>query len=422
MKRGKQRSERSVQLNAGSLDLRSPAGKTTEGYFRLVVNMISDRQSRMRRIGGLKAFGGVTDGEPSLEKFAFISDQGSGDSNQQAVASMVTSWSPGYIVTGGDNIYGLPGGATQTQFDALFASTHTAMYASFLSSGMFFPTIGNHDVDGDESSPSFYRSKFPNLFQSGTKNYYSVRPNGGSVEFFILSSGFLTNGTVFEPDGNEIGSVQYLWFIQAVTLSTARFKVVVLHHPPFTSDVNYADGKSEMRWGFDSLGVDLVLCGHSHNYERWLTKGIPHIVCGTGGKDLRGYTKSDSDSESIIDNPPRFGALRVSVAGPRMTLEYVVVGGTVVDSVTISKQGNTDLHDQLITNAFFPRVAVNPPSFRVITPNILAGSPGTAVVNATPYDVTFSASTVDAYEPVVVSDIGGVTVVQSEPVVVATIS
>ena len=44
--------ETGIQLNAVSLDLRSPAGKTSEGYFRLVVNAISDREGRLRRLGG----------------------------------------------------------------------------------------------------------------------------------------------------------------------------------------------------------------------------------------------------------------------------------------------------------------------------------------------------------------------------------
>lgn len=46
--------ETGIQLNAVSLDLRSPAGKTSEGYFRLVVNAISDREGRLRRLGGWK--------------------------------------------------------------------------------------------------------------------------------------------------------------------------------------------------------------------------------------------------------------------------------------------------------------------------------------------------------------------------------
>jgi hypothetical protein len=44
--------ETGIQLNAVSLDLRSPAGKTSEGYFRLVVNAISDREGMMTRLGG----------------------------------------------------------------------------------------------------------------------------------------------------------------------------------------------------------------------------------------------------------------------------------------------------------------------------------------------------------------------------------
>ena len=54
--------EKSMPLNAVSLDLRSPAGKTTEGYFRLIVNAIADRQGRMRRLGGWRALSLSTPG------------------------------------------------------------------------------------------------------------------------------------------------------------------------------------------------------------------------------------------------------------------------------------------------------------------------------------------------------------------------
>ena len=47
--------ETNVPLNAVSLDLRAPAGKTTEGYFRLIVNAISGRDRRLRRLGGWRA-------------------------------------------------------------------------------------------------------------------------------------------------------------------------------------------------------------------------------------------------------------------------------------------------------------------------------------------------------------------------------
>jgi hypothetical protein len=47
--------ETNLPLNAVSLDLRSPAGKTSEGYFRLIVNAISERDGRLRRLGGWRA-------------------------------------------------------------------------------------------------------------------------------------------------------------------------------------------------------------------------------------------------------------------------------------------------------------------------------------------------------------------------------
>jgi hypothetical protein len=60
--------ETGIQLNAVSLDLRSPAGKTGEGYFRLVINAISDREGRMRRLGGWRplALGALPAGNEDL--------------------------------------------------------------------------------------------------------------------------------------------------------------------------------------------------------------------------------------------------------------------------------------------------------------------------------------------------------------------
>lgn len=375
MKRNTQPRDIPVDLTRASLDMRSPAGKTSEGYMRLMVNAIVDRDRRMRRLGGWRALSlddAPASGDEVPITFAMLADQGSGDSNQQAVASLIASWSPEYVVTAGDNIYNSSPSMTQAQLDALFNATHTAMYGSFMAAQRFYPCIGNHDVD---YSDTWYRARFAHLFQGGTKNYYRVRPDNGPVEFFVLSSGFRTNGTVFEPDGNTIGSVQYQWLASAVASSTAAWKIAVIHHAPYTSGTLYGPGIAAARWNYESLGVDLVISGHEHNYERWINRSIPYIVTGHGGASLRGYINHNA-SLSVIsgaclistrDNstvttrtgdevtkrscnpidPFRFGALRCTVTGNRLTIENVVVGGLVTDSTTLYKVTNEDLHDQL---------------------------------------------------------------------------
>lgn len=379
MKRLGGNKEVSIPLNAVSLDLRSPAGKTQEGYFRLVVNAISDREGRLRRLGGWRALS--LTGPAKEDTFAIIGDQGFGDANQLAVAKLAKSWSPSFIATVGDNIYGLSPSMTPAQANARFVATHTPQYGDFISGAKFYPTIGNHDTDYDPTNPTWYRSKFPYAFKVNgvSKNYYQVRPNGGDVELFVLSSGFTTGMTVFEPDGNSITSAQHTWLKNALLNSTAMFKLVLLHHSPYTNGIAYHPGNTTMRWDFAALGADAVFSGHEHNYERFTVDSIPYIVTGNGGAELRGFTPSSTSgyiSGSVQPTPVKFGALRCTVKDHELKIEEVAVDGTVRDTVILSKRINEDLHDQLLTNTCFPVVRVDLGTHQITPMEVTAGSPG----------------------------------------------
>ena len=343
MKKLKPLQEKQITLTSGQLDLRTPSGRASEGTFRLLVNVIGDSRGRLKRMGGWRRLTLTPASESTT--FAIVGDYGFSDSNQRAVASMVTGWSPEYIFTTGDNIYGLNSGMTLQQANARFDAVIDAGYRDYYDDGLLYPVIGNHDTDYDPGNPTWFRGKFPDLF--GDKNYYRIRK--GQAEFFMLSSGYLTGGASFEPDGNTVGSAQYLWLQAALADSTATFKVVVLHHPPYTSDENYSPGETDLRWNFEAMGADLVLSGHAHNYERRKDRDIPYVISGNGGATLRGYTGVDTEV-SVVDDPPRFGALRCVVNERSLRIESIVVGGEVIDEFELCKGTNEDLHDQLITN------------------------------------------------------------------------
>lgn len=232
---------------------------------------------------------------------AFIADYGTRDVTHHAVAELVRSQAPDVVVTGGDNVYGLSGYTTSAVADRMFDATVKVPYKSFVERGAFFPAIGNHDV---EHSKTWFRDKFPALFQG--RNFYRVWPAGSRIEFFVLSSGLNSYEEVFEPEGNSRSSAQRRWLSEALRGSQAPFKVVVLHHPPFTSGGAYAPGYDFLRWPFQTMGAHLVLCGHEHNYERFHvtssvgnrdgsrdgSPGIPYIVAGIGGGDLRRFQTS----------------------------------------------------------------------------------------------------------------------------------
>lgn len=371
----------SIALTAGQLDLRSPSGRTTEGAFRLIVNAIGDSRGQLRRLGGFRR---LALSDPMDEMvFAIVSDYGVGTSNEAAVASLINSWNPLFVVTAGDNIYGLSKGISadstlvsvdSTAYTAdnatnlLYANDRynqviTQYYGSYITNGAFYPAIGNHDVDYDGNG-SWFRSKFPTLFQNN-KNYYTFQKD--DIGFFILSSGYRTDGTLFEPDGNTQQSpvsAQFEWLKSALAESTARLKVVVFHHPPYSSTSGYQ--REALRWNFDQLGADIVISGHAHNYQRWTNQSIPYIVAGIGGAPL--YNFDLSTANSIVDNPPQHGALRCTVRGHELKIEAISVDGDVIDSLVLCASLNEDLHDQLpefpVPNSITlsaPVVSVTPP-------------------------------------------------------------
>ncbi len=180
--------------------------------------------------------------------------------------------------------------AYQNGSEADFTLRHFQVYRSLLAQIPFFPSVGNHDLRSDGGMP--YRRAFvwPASFEDA--RFYSYR--WGSVKFLALD-------TIDEPDtdwslegalsldedgesstdGAEIrdgGGRQYEWLVRELAAaqadSTVRWIIVYMHHPPYShargisghgSDL---DLQREIAPLFDRYGVDLVLSGHDHHYER----------------------------------------------------------------------------------------------------------------------------------------------------------
>lgn len=158
------------------------------------------------------------------------------------------------------------------------------------------PCIGNH-----ERNHKFYYQYFS---LPEPEYHYSFRY--GNAEFFSIDSN--------KPLGP--GSPQHLWLDKALAGSNAKWKICFHHHPAYSSDSDdYGDtfnGK-QSRFGdpnprqlltlYERHGVDLVLNGHVHLYERThpirggmvdLKDGIVHITTGGGGGGLENFVPHSS--------------------------------------------------------------------------------------------------------------------------------
>lgn len=268
-------------------------------------------------------------------RFAVLGDFGQ-SSNSQLVANRINAMAPDFVATTGDNTY-----STSTNAISNYDSAVGQYYRSYIqlpagsayagqgaATNNFFPSMGNHDWDVGNNSTAF-RSYFT---LPGNERYYTV--TRGSVQLFVLSS------DTREPDGVTVGSTQYNWFRSELSASTARWQVVLFHHPFQTSNSTHGPA-TWMNWGFENLGVDMVMSGHNHFMERLSYGGIPWIVTGAGGRSH--YSISTPASNSIFRNTTDYGFSMVTADQNTLTHQFINTNGTVLDTFTVPTPGAATL-------------------------------------------------------------------------------
>jgi len=255
-------------------------------------------------------------------RFAVIGDFGAAGKNEEAVAKLVNSWKPEFIVTTGDNNYELGLDMTIDANIGQYYHDYIGDYKGSSGAGSpdnrFFPSIGNHDWGLGSVDP------YENYFSlPGNERYYRVLQ--GPAEFFMLDS------DTREPDGVSSDSIQGKWLQSALTDSKATYKVVVFHHPVYSSAEH--GSSAWMQWPFAEWGATLVLNGHDHVYERIVKDGFPYIVDGTGGQSLYNF-KTPVEGSQVRYNC-NFGALLVDATAKAMTLRFITIKGGLVDTYVI---------------------------------------------------------------------------------------
>ncbi|MGE0641153.1 MAG: purple acid phosphatase family protein [Thermoanaerobaculia bacterium] len=214
---------------------------------------------------------------------------------------------PDFLVMLGDNAY-LEG--TDEQYQAAVFD----FYPVTLAGSALWPALGNHDaVSSDsptQSGPFFDSFSLPRGAEaggisSGTEAWYSF--DAGQIHLVALDSA---------DSDCAPGSPMLLWLAADLAANTRPWTVVYFHHPPYTKGTHDSDDPADsdgrmttMRENvlpiLEAHGVDLVLSGHSHGYERsYLIDGHygtsdsfqPSMLLDGGDGDPDGdgaYSKSD---------------------------------------------------------------------------------------------------------------------------------
>lgn len=213
-------------------------------------------------------------------RFAVIGDWGDGSDDQAALGKqMLSTYSKSafdLVLASGDNIY--PNGAARH-----FTKKFEEPFSGLLQNQVKFHTVfGNHDVEDGRHD----QSQYP-LFNMQGQHYYKLSRGNGLVDFFML-------------DTTDYDLAQAGWFDNSLRTSTARWKVVVMHHPLYSSGKKHGSSL-KLRRKIEPLltkyKVNVVFAGHDHIYERVKPQhGVQHFVTGAGGKLRHG----NMDEQSTI--------------------------------------------------------------------------------------------------------------------------
>jgi hypothetical protein len=245
--------------------------------------------------------------------FAVVGDFGSGNANEAAVASLIGSWRPDFVLTVGDNAYPL-GSAV------LLDRTIFGPYAAIMRASAWFPALGNHDVKANGGKPEL--AAFHSL---GNERWY--RFTWGNAAVVVLDS----NVSVAP------GSPQLRFARSAFGLPSC-FRFAAWHHPPWEppgSTVSPGLRRTIVPL-VEANAVQVVFQGHLHAYARSRPRnGVLYVAVGTGGAEL------DDDAEDLTIPSARvvegrFGALRVDVAGRTARFRYQTVDRAVRDDFRLS--------------------------------------------------------------------------------------
>jgi 3',5'-cyclic AMP phosphodiesterase CpdA len=254
----------------------------------------------------------------SSATFAILGDNGTGGRNAMDVARQMShayqSTPYGMVVLLGDISYY---GSIADRYREVFLEP----LAPLLDAGVTFElAVGNHEL-GYAPSAEANQEIVRRLEVVGEEgSFYSV--TYGPVELFIIDSSTPQTTGAAGPD-------QVAWLRQALAASTAPWKVAALHHPPYSSGGRGSslEVRAVLEPIFTEYGVDVVLAGHDHHYERTTPiNGVTYVVSGAGSK-LR--TAGTSPFTAVVHNQLQF--MTATATPDTILFQSIGVDGSVID-------------------------------------------------------------------------------------------
>jgi predicted phosphodiesterase len=214
-------------------------------------------------------------GDHQPVRFSFIADAQEGPEFLEDIAKEISTFPGSSILSGGDLVQ--EGAKMQDWFD-YFRALQTIG-----GSRVSYAAIGNHEYRSEENT-----NYFQNFFRLKAHDAHYSTYMGG-IHLMVLNSNFEDDKTLVQPE---------LEWLKSEIIQPAQWKIVMFHHAPYSKGI--ADGIAAIRKEhivlrnlfvplFEAYGVDVVLTGHTHIFERSVKNGIQYLVAGPAGGKMGIY-------------------------------------------------------------------------------------------------------------------------------------
>lgn len=252
--------------------------------------------------------------EPPAVRIAVVGDTGTGGATELATAQQM-------VLEGQQDPYDalvLLGDLVYEDGDAALVDRAVSEpFAPIIDSGAeLLPVLGNHDYGSGEQQQI--------LTELGRDNpWYDERV--GPVRVLVLDS-----NRVEDPE-----QTQWLRETLAEPQPPGTWTVAAMHHPAYSAGLHGSDLAVRQTWGplFAEAGVQLVLAGHDHDYQRSTPQdGVTYVVSGAGAR-LRPAGQEDFTAVSTST----LHYLDLLIYDDRLVGRAIDQSGRLVDAFTLSR-------------------------------------------------------------------------------------
>jgi acid phosphatase type 7 len=206
------------------------------------------------------------------------------------------------------------------------------------------PVVGNHEYRTPGAAGYFDYFNGPGVADGPAgprdKGYYA--DDLGAWHVVTLNSQ-CSHAAADNPYRGDcaVGSPQEQWLRADLAANPSRCTLAVWHHPWFSSGLEGVNDRVQplMQALYDA-GVDVLLTGHDHGYERFAPmdpafnrdgeRGVRQFVVGTGGKNEEMHQFPKPNSE--VRGTGRFGVLKLTLRPGAYLWDFVRDSGSFADS------------------------------------------------------------------------------------------